>query len=116
MSLAGSGLLTLGGMSLGWLQFKDGIGLLMVSWLPCMLAGAVLHLTRRGRHEWLVTLLTAYLIVVACSGVTVLWQSMRFGLDQVNVEGYMVWCWINALLLLPISWPMTWWLRRMVTC
>ena len=57
----------------------------------------------------------AFFAVAACGSVgAVTVEALSRNLSTVNISGYLTWCWVYALLLLPLSYPLVLILLRLV--
>lgn len=101
---------------MGWLYFSEGLWLVCVSLVPCILAALALSLLGQGiRRSRLLALLVAFFAVVLAGSVgAVAVESSRRGIARVNVSGYLIWCWVYAAVFLPISYPLTRLLQRVI--
>ena len=101
---------------MSWFYFSEGIWLVQVSLVPCVLAALTLSLSAAHAHRSrLKALLVAFFAVaLAGSAGAVAVQASRFGLDRVNVSGYLTWCWVYAAIFLPLSYPLTRLLHRII--
>jgi hypothetical protein len=86
--------------------------LFAVSILPCVVVPpSVLALTpgiTRSRMRFLAAALgLAFVVTVLSASLgSVIVESFSRGLDRVNVSGYLLWCWVYGIVLLPLSFPL----------
>jgi hypothetical protein len=72
------------------------------------------HSGSRWRLQ-LAALFAAYIAVVLAGSLgAVAVESAHRGLENVNVSGYLTWCWIYAAVFLPLSYPLALLVQRMV--
>jgi predicted permease len=94
--------------------------LVSVSVGPCALSalGLSLAVSRTRGSRWrlqLAALFAAYIAVVLAGSLgAVAVESAHRGLENVNVSGYLTWCWIYAAVFLPLSYPLALLVQRMV--
>ena len=98
--------------------------LFAVSAVPAMGASIVIdhvgrHTPRSSKSGWVVAILSAVLVViVAGSAGAIVVQSLRFGPSRVNWSGYLQWCGVYSVVLLPLTLPVALvatrllWMRR----
>lgn len=85
--------------------------LFSVSAVPCaMLSPLMLWLgskiSFRGGRFVCALLLAFSVVLLSGSAGAVAVESARRGISTVNVSGYLVWCWVYAIVLLPVSYPL----------
>ncbi len=85
--------------------------LFSVSVIPCAILPAIVlrlgsKVSFRGGHFLCVFLLAFAAVALAGSAGIVIVESARRGIANVNVSGYLVWCWVYAIALLPVSYPL----------
>jgi hypothetical protein len=94
--------------------------LFSVSVGPCFLSALGLSLTtcRTRQSRWrlhLAAFLAAYFAVALAGSLgAISVESAHRGGEQVNVAGYLTWCWIYAALFLPLSYPLALLLQRLL--
>ena len=84
--------------------------LLWVSLVPAALGGLVLSLppnpTQSRRSHWLRAVAVAFAVaVLSGSAGAVAVGAFQRGISAVNVSGYLAWCWVYGLALLPLTAP-----------
>jgi hypothetical protein len=95
-----------------WL-FAVSVGPGALSALGLSLAASRTRSSRWRLH--LSALLAAYLAVALAGSVgAIAVGSAHRGLENVNVSGYLTWCWIYGAALLPLSYPLTFVLQRII--
>ena len=101
---------------MGWFYFSEGIWLVQVSLVPCILAALALSIAAsRVRRARLTALFVAFFAVALAGSVgAIVVQSSRFGFARVNASGYFAWCWVYAAVFLPLSYPLTRLLQRVI--
>jgi hypothetical protein len=79
-----------------------------------LLVGA-LRFARTKRASIMLIVVVAYLLGSSFVGVGgLLWQLLYAGWARTNVSGYLVWCWVYGLALLPVMAPASWWVVQPV--
>ncbi len=101
---------------MGWFYFSEGRWLVYVSLVPCILAALAFSFFGQLTHRRRLTALLVAFFAVALAGSAgaVAVESSRRGIDRVNVSGYLVWCWAYAAIFLPLSYPLTRLLQRVI--
>ncbi|RYD64034.1 MAG: hypothetical protein EOP84_33085 [Verrucomicrobiaceae bacterium] len=113
VSFVGSYSVSLLGACMGWFYFSEGLWLVRVSLVPCILAA--LLLASMSRPSRISALLVAYFTVaLAASAGAIVAQATRVGIDRVNVSGYFTWCWVYAAVFLPVSYLLARLIQRAV--
>ena len=104
------------GACMGWLYFSEGLWLVRVSLVPCILTALALSFSApHVRRSRLVALCLAFItVVLAGSFGAIAIKSIRYGFVPVNVSGYFVWCWVYGAAFLPLSYPLTRFLQRVI--
>jgi hypothetical protein len=86
--------------------------LFAVSVVPSALGGGVLaawsaRSPRSPGRTWVLSAVVAYGVVALAGSLgAIAVESARRGLERVNVGSYFAWCWVYALVLLPITVPL----------
>jgi len=102
-----------GGILAGGFGGSDFIWMFCVSILPitisCFVLGALSPRLKGSRSAmWVAAVLTGFVAVTFAGSVTApLVQSLQFGIDRVNISGYVAWGPIYGLCLLPLSAPLS---------
>lgn len=100
--------------------FESWPWLFGVSALPCALGCLILSFmvsTTRGDRLFLHALAFAvafFATATAGSVGAITVEAFQRGLSRVNVEGYLVWCWVYAAAFLPVTYPLTFWLQQII--
>ncbi|MDQ6632875.1 MAG: hypothetical protein M3Y82_14150 [Verrucomicrobiota bacterium] len=122
-SAVGSFIIALGiSMTAGYLRHRleSWPWLFSVSAIPCILVAlsfslAVAWTQKSCLHFHFVAILGAFFgVAVAGSAGAIAIESLRRGLNQVNIFGYLTWCWVYATGFLPLSYPLALFLQRII--
>ena len=80
-----------------------------------MIGSIVQHRKRTDGRVWCVAAAAAIAVgVIAGSAGAITVQSIRFGLSGVNWLGYLQWCGVYGVALLPVTWPIAWGATRLL--
>ena len=115
-SIVGSYSISFFGACMGWFYFSEGLWLVRVSLVPCVLAALAFSFSSpHVRRTRLIALCVAFFTVALAGSVgAIAVQSTRFGFARVNASGYFTWCWVYAAVFLPLSYPLARLLQRVI--
>jgi len=93
--------------------------LLAVSLVPSIIVAAIVSAlggsSTGSKRVWSVATVAAIAVVVLAGSVgAITVQALRFGLPRVNWLGYLQWCGVYGVVLLPLTLPLAWGATRLL--